>query len=248
MKVMKKDKYDLIKILRVIITDEISTNPAFRVGNMADCKCVSQKKDFVLSSIGHYPVQMLKCDPAKFKCVQIINKFGTLVPKIADRLFSKEDLDKDKYHQQYPLTEEECFQSPKEKSRLLRDLFKNLSPDVRNNGPYIHEKAEAFLKIIEKLKAESPYYPHMIRKVYNDEVFYSTMVRIKISRYWYAIHTVQFYSRVTVGNIFEAETNCIKTLVDQAYTIQISYKDPVDNEMDWLQIPEEERLEQNITR
>jgi len=161
----------------------------------------------------------------------------------------------------YPMTEKECFPGPDpqgRKSQLLKNLFNNLNPsNIGNIGVYIHKEAEKFLDIIADLRSRSPYYPDILQEIHGSEIFYSTLVRIqrisenpaeKMTYYWYAIQTVQFYNYARPKCPEQDKFDCIGRLISDAYKVQLFYKNPTVEEIDRLQISEEDRLNQGITK
>ena len=103
----------------------------------------------------------------------------------------------------------------------------------------ILEDNDRFMAIIKLLKERSDYYPKVHTERYGNEVFISTLVRIKRDDKYYKIHCVE--SCVLIEN--SSMLKLMLKFMTSVYSIQMLYKvDPERDEVDENQMDEVERL------
>lgn len=96
-------------------------------------------------------------------------------------------------------------------------------------------------KKVERLKAESKYYPYLHIRYESNEVYCSTLVRIERNGKWYTVHCVESGSYNGHGDDIDV---CVQ-LMRSVHKIQHLYQICGMEDIDKLQISETERLKLN---
>lgn len=92
-----------------------------------------------------------------------------------------------------------------------------------------------------ELKQKSPYYPHILYENKNNQLYASTLIRIKRNNVWYAVHLVKSIYFKSPKYYKDSKLELTQTMHSIAYNVLLFYNASNLNP-DTLQISEKERM------